>query len=149
MRVRLNPWLLSTVVYIPIAVWASMYLLVTFLPSEYFFEYYSVKPLHSTFKMGQQPRFVSVYRANKTVNFTWKDTLFCKFGDDEFVYYSHYPTARDNVKRAEKRTSTWVYQGVIPNIESICYLDSSIIHTDLFGIQKRQHLVGETFEFTL
>lgn len=142
-----NRWLFVWLSYLPIACWIFIYALIVLMPTATWFEYHSVVPSKRAFLVGSSPEFISTSVIHREVNFSWKDTLYCDFGEG-FVNYSHYPTSRDSVEPRETRAVRWFYQGVVPNIEATCYLDTTIIHTEWFDIEKKQHIVGTTFDFS-
>jgi len=143
-----NKWMAFMIIScMAVVIPLSMVTALLLMPSSYWFEYHSVRPVKESFRLGESLEFVSVSQVYRKVNFEWRDILFCDFGDG-FAYYSHYPSGRDDVMpRGRQTTSRWFYQGVIPNYAAQCYLESNISHVATFGIEKHQKLVGPFFTF--
>lgn len=116
------------------------------LPTTFWFEYLSIKPDKSNFKIGEDIVFVSHNIKYRTSNLFWEDVLYCKrSGNGEFKYYSIYTSSKNDVQAGEREISKWVYRGTVPDYPSICKLESYIEHRDRSGVIKSQSVKGEEF----
>lgn len=94
-----------------------------------YFQYYSIEPTKSEFKVGEPLIFDSYNDTYAPVHLYWNDRLRCDLENDSAGFYlvgRHMDDAKiETPKRVDfDNPSQWKYNGVMPNAPGICYLIS-------------------------
>lgn len=126
-------------------------------PTHNYFLYESVEPDTKEFIAGEQPKFISNAEVFRTIDMRWNDVLYCNHPDrlDVYTFFSSYPSARDGVIPTRDRTTSlegvqkkgWIYQSPTPEYPANCFIESSIVAVLEYGIEKKQIIRSENFDF--
>lgn len=122
-------------------------LLLAFLPTTYWFEYFSVEPAQSQFDLGEKPVILSDNTVYQTVQMNWNDVMRCDFDDGYgYGYFSQYESSATHHKH-ERKISRWIYQAQVPEVPATCIIDSTITINLPLGFTKEQKLQSGPFTY--
>lgn len=117
-----------------------------YMPPKYWFEYHSITPEKTHFKIGEKIRFVSERTVKRPTTFVWQDALYCDFHDGRGMgTYSIYESVNAIIEPQEYFSGPWTYHAPVPVLRATCELRSTVT-AKLRYRDKVQFLKSPQFE---
>lgn len=116
---------------------------------DYWFEYYSVKPVKNSFNVGEPIVFRSEAVFYRESPILWNDVINCNYFDDEIGMHRVTSTETSNpVKKKRQRSNAdWTYEGVLPTRPGECIGIHTITVANKWA-KKSQVVAGPVFYIT-
>lgn len=127
---------------------AASFIFYSVLPTSVFFNYTAVDPVSVPVSIGSNYILMeSQMEVSISGNLSWHDVLSCKLDGENFTYFSQQDTKALMVYEDSPFAKQWLYRGPLPDFETTCQMESTIIRELPMGVEKVQHIVSEPFDF--
>ena len=110
------------------------------IPADWVFQYKSILSTQGEYKAWEKIKMITDADWFMDAKVTWIDSLRCPpvyFVNQSISYWQKY--------EGDKARWEWLYQGETPQMETSCYIDSRIVASLPYGIEKEQRLRSNDF----
>lgn len=125
---------LSISIILALCILITSYIVILVLPTSHWFNYRELKNYSSKGEIYM----LSSFEKSVSEPLIYNDILFCDFGTGEVRYSSN--LSRSVAKSVPKggKIVIWRYEGRVPKLKCVCYIESQIDVYAPFGIKKEQ-----------
>lgn len=144
-------YLVRNIIGVPIAFCILMILYITshvaynyFAPRSWFFDY---KSMTATQADNTVELTVTRY-TKKGVQLQFVDTLHCKQPNGAYVFF-YYQTVEGFGRKTGVVTYNWLWEGRVPERDTVCYIQSLVTASLPYGAQKEQYVTTPPFKWQI
>lgn len=133
---------LSISIILALSILITTYIVVLVTPTSYWFKYQKLE-VKSAYK---DLYMISTYEKSIAEPLIYNDILFCDFGDGLVRFSSN--MSKSVAKSSALRSVIWRYEGLTPNMQCVCTIESQIDVLVPFSVVKSQTIKSLPFIFT-